>query len=147
MATYTRAARDTVAPMTSKIRNAQDSDAAAVAGLLVQLGYPTTAEQVSARLRRLEAEGGHHVLVAVAGDAIVGLATVFIRHLIQTDAPLARIAALVVDDAWRSRGVGHDLVAATEAIARTAGCERIEVTSADRRTRAHDFYLRLGYED
>jgi GNAT superfamily N-acetyltransferase len=52
---------------------------------------------------------------------------------------------MVVADGCRSRGIGGTLLASAEAIARDAGCERIEVTSADARTRAHDFYRRLGY--
>ena len=118
-----------------------------MANLLGQLGYPSTGEAVIARLARLADETGNHVLVAELDDHVVGLATVYIRHLLTTDAPLARIASMVVDDAQRSRGVGNQLILAAEVIAREAGCDRVEVTSAERRTRAHAFYRRLGYED
>lgn len=123
------------------------SDAEAIANLLGQLGYASTAESVVSRLARMASELGHHVLVAELDGAVVGLVSVFVRHLLSTDAPLARIASMVVDDSRRSRGVGHQLVMAAEALARDAGCDRIEVTSAERRTRAHAFYRRLGYED
>jgi GNAT superfamily N-acetyltransferase len=129
------------------IRRATTADATRVAELLSQLGYPTTPEQALARLDRLATEPGQTVLVAEVDGAVVGLATVFIRHLINADAPLARIASMIVDDAWRSRGIGAELVAAAEAIARDAGCERVEVTSAEDRTRAHAFYRRLGYSE
>lgn len=133
--------------MTIQIRNAASGDADAVAKLLVQLGYPSTPADVTARLDRLTSEGGHQVLVAEIDGTVVGVVTVFVRHLLSLDAPLGRIAAMVVDDARRSQGIGGKLVEAAEAIARAAGCDRIEVTSAERRTRAHDFYRRLGYED
>jgi GNAT superfamily N-acetyltransferase len=118
-----------------------------MAKLLGQLGYASTAESVVARLARMESEAGHHVLVAEVEGTVVGLASVFIRHLLNSDAPLARVSSMVVDDAHRSRGVGHHLIQAAEAFARAQGCDRIEVTSAERRTRAHAFYRRLGYED
>jgi GNAT superfamily N-acetyltransferase len=133
--------------VTIHVRNAASGDADAVAKLLVQLGYPSTPADVTARLDRLTSEGGHQVLVAEIDCAVVGVVTVFVRHLLSLDAPLGRIAAMVVDDARRSQGIGGKLVEAAEAIARAAGCDRIEVTSAERRTRAHDFYRRLGYED
>ena len=133
--------------MTIQIRNVSSGDADAVAKLLVQLGYPSTPADVTARLERMASEGGHQVLVAEIDGAVVGVVTVFVRHLLSLDAPLGRIAAMVVDDARRSQGIGQRLVEAAEAIARGAGCDRIEVTSAERRTRAHEFYRRLGYED
>lgn len=92
-------------------------------------------------------EPGHTILVAELAGTVVGVATVFVRHLLSVDAPLGRISSLVVADAKRSQGVGNRLVMAAEAIAREAGCDRIEVTSAERRTRAHAFYRRLGYEE
>lgn len=131
----------------SSVRRFKDEDVDAVAALLSQLGYPTTPEQLIARLPRMTSEPGYHILVADVDGCVVGLTTVFIRHLINADAPLARIASMIVDEAWRSRGIGGELVAAAEAIARDAGCERIEVTSAEERTRAHEFYRRLGYNE
>ena len=44
-----------------------------------------------------------HVLVAEIAGTVVGLATVYVRHLITADAPLGRIASMVVDDARRSQ--------------------------------------------
>jgi N-acetylglutamate synthase-like GNAT family acetyltransferase len=128
-------------------REATDRDAGAIAALLGQLGYPSSREDVVRRMTRMAAEPGGHALVAELDGAVVGLATVYIRHLITLDAPLARLASMVVDETVRSQGVGEQLVRAAEAIARAAGCDRMEVTSNAKRTRAHAFYFRLGYEE
>ena len=130
-----------------EIRAAQQPDAAQIAKLLGQLGYAATAEQVVARMARMAAEPGQHVLVAEVDGKVVGLTTLHIRHVISYDAPFARIASVVVDDGVRSQGIGGRLIDAVEAIARQAGCERIEVTSGAHRTRAHEFYLRRGYAE
>jgi GNAT superfamily N-acetyltransferase len=129
-----------------QIRPFASGDADAVAKLLVQLGYPSMPGDVTARIERMASEVGHQILVAEIAGSVVGVVTVYVRHLLSVDAPLGRIAAMVVDDARRSQGVGSKLVQAAEAIARDAGCNRMEVTSAERRTRAHAFYRRLGYE-
>jgi GNAT superfamily N-acetyltransferase len=52
-----------------------------------------------------------------------------------------------VSERARGQGVGSRLVAAAEAFATSRGCVRMEVTSADRRTVAHAFYLGRGYVD
>ena len=92
-------------------------------------------------------EPGQHALVAEEDGKAVGMATVIVRHVISADAPFARIASVIVDDAYRSRGIGQSLVAAAEEIAIARGCDRIEVTSGEHRARAHEFYRRLGYEE
>jgi GNAT superfamily N-acetyltransferase len=130
-----------------EIRAATAADAADLAELLGQLGYPSTAEQVVRRLERIAAHGGQHTLVADAGDGrVVGMTTLAIRYGINTDAPSARLVSVVVDEDFRSKGVGGRLIAEAERIAREAGCGRIEVTSGSHRERAHRFYERLGYE-
>jgi GNAT superfamily N-acetyltransferase len=130
-----------------EIRAAGPADASDVADLLAQLGYPATPEQVIARLARMSEEPGQHALVADVDRRVVGLATVIVRHVINADAPFARVASIVVDERYRSRGIGHSLIEAAEAIARDAGCNMIEVTSGEHRTRAHEFYRRLGFEE
>lgn len=129
------------------VRDAADGDSAAIAQLLGQLGYPALAERVPGRLRRMRAEPGQRVLVAVEGDRLVGLATVIVRHVIVDDAPFARLAALVVADDRRGRGFGRALVDAAEEYARDRGCSAIEVTSGDHRPDAHEFYRALGFEE
>jgi hypothetical protein len=56
-----------------------------------------------------------------------------------------RMTVLVVDQAARRGGVGRALVGEAEAVARAAGCVRIEVTSALHRDGAHEFYRGLGF--
>jgi GNAT superfamily N-acetyltransferase len=75
----------------------------------------------------------------------VGMATIIVRHLISRDEPFGRLASVVVRDGWRSRGIGAALLAKTEEICRARGCSAIEVTSAQTRSRAHEFYERHGY--
>lgn len=129
------------------IRTAVIADAPVVADLLGELGYPASAEQIPGRLARMLAETGQHVIVAEDDGEVVGLATVIVRHVINDDAPFARLASLVVSDTERGRGVGTAIVAEAERIARVAGCNLIEVTSGDHRPRAHDFYRMLGFEE
>jgi GNAT superfamily N-acetyltransferase len=127
------------------IREARDEDAEAISSLLGELGYPTEAASIPARLANMRADGGQWTLIAEAGGQPVGMATIIVRHLINRDEPFGRLASVVVAEEWRSRGVGAALMERTEQICRDAGCSAIEVTSAAHRPRAHDFYRRLGF--
>jgi GNAT superfamily N-acetyltransferase len=52
----------------------------------------------------------------------------------------------VSEDAQR-QGVGRVLLREAEALARSSGAVRIELTSASHRHEAHDFYRACGYEE
>ena len=84
------------------------------------------------------------VLVAVRGEAVVGLATVHILWVVNRRHEVAWLTALVVDAVARRTGVGRALVGAVEEYARQAGCERLSVTTHERRADAHSFYAGLG---
>lgn len=129
------------------IREAGSADGPQMADLLSQLGYPAEPEAIPGRLARMLAEPGQSVLVAVEDERVVGLATVIVRHVIVDDAPFARLAALVVVEDRRGRGIGRALAAAAEDIARMRGCTAIEVTSGDHRPQAHRFYVQQGYSE
>ena len=62
---------------------------------------------------------------------------------------LMRITALAVAPEYRGQGVGRALVRAAEEVARSWGCDLIEVSSGRRpeRAAAHAFYSALGFED
>jgi GNAT superfamily N-acetyltransferase len=129
------------------IRDARAGDADAIACLLGQLGYPTSRAVVSNRLARLAASGADHVLVAVLDGEPVGLVTVHTSLTIADDQSVAKLSAIVVDERYRREGVGEALVAAAEDRARAAGCSLMFLTTAERRTDAHSFYRRLGFEE
>jgi GNAT superfamily N-acetyltransferase len=122
-------------------------DAAALVPLLGELGYPATADEVTQRLARLAHEPSVALWAADAGGELVGLAAAHTVPLVTRDAPLCRIAALIVAARARGTGVGRALVEQVVRHARERGCDRVEVTSAERRADAHAFYRRLGFED
>jgi GNAT superfamily N-acetyltransferase len=142
------AERGNLATVPITIRTARADDADAVARLLTELGYPTSPSDVPRRLARMLAEPGQHVFIAETdAGQVVGLATLLIRHMLTTDAPFGRVSALVVAEQARRTGVGGALMEQAEDLARAAGCDRMEVTSAERRADAHAFYEAIGYAE
>jgi GNAT superfamily N-acetyltransferase len=128
------------------VRHAVAADTDDMARLCKQLGYPSAASAVPARLERIGTDPNARVFVALSAKAIVGLATVHLRHTINHDVPIAQLTLLVVDEANRTRGVGRALVEAAERFAREQGSNRINVTTALDRAGAHAFYERIGYK-
>jgi N-acetylglutamate synthase-like GNAT family acetyltransferase len=129
------------------IREASDDDAEAISELLEELGYPSDSAAVRRRMANMGTEGNQWTLIAEVDAEAVGMATIIVRHVINRDEPFGRLASVVVREGWRSNGIGAALLAKTEEICRAAGCSAIEVTSAERRTRAHSFYERHGFEE
>jgi GNAT superfamily N-acetyltransferase len=124
------------------IRSANQHDAAAIAALLADLGYPTAPEEVRRRLARLG--DGDRVLIADGG-----LIALHLVPRIAEGGPLARITALVVGSAHRRSGLGRALLAAAEHVASEWGCTQLEVSTALRpeRAAAHAFYRTAGFDD
>ncbi|HEY6816846.1 MAG TPA: GNAT family N-acetyltransferase [Croceibacterium sp.] len=126
------------------VRPARPGDAAALARLIGQLGYPTSAAEAAERLAAMAAEG-RAVLVAELDGAVVGCLSTSVMRVLHRPALVGRISMMVVDEALRSRGIGAALVRAAEQALAAQGCYMIEVTSHMRRIEAHRFYERLGY--
>ncbi len=119
-------------------------DAPTLADLCGQLGYPCEAEEITRRLAGLRGPAEDTVLVAEAAGRVVALMHVLgTRHLVV--APYAEVGGLVVDAAWRGRGVGAALLAAAEAWAAERGFEIMRIRSNVIREDAHRFYETHGY--
>ena len=128
------------------VRPARAGDAGAIAAVLAQLGYPVGEAAVGARLNAVAGDGRSAALVSERDGRITGVLTLHVLPVLHEPGGWCRITALVVDEAARRQGAGRELVAEAEAIARAAGCARIEVTSALHRGGAHELYRRLGFE-
>jgi GNAT superfamily N-acetyltransferase len=131
-----------------RIRKARRSDAARIAQLTGELGYPASAAQIAVRLRQLTPVSKHAVFVAETPEAdtgVVGWVHVSVAHLLESDVR-AEVNGLIVADGQRSVGAGAKLLEAAEAWARRRGCRGMNVRSNVIRERAHKFYERQGYE-
>jgi ribosomal protein S18 acetylase RimI-like enzyme len=124
------------------VRRADRHDLPGLAALLGELGYPASPEELERRLQRLDGD-----LFVAADDEPVGLAALQIMHVLQRDAPAARVTALVVRADARGSGVARALISTLEAAARAAGCDHIHVTTANHRAEAHAAYRALGFEE
>jgi GNAT superfamily N-acetyltransferase len=132
-----------------QIRLAHTTDAAAVNELLHQLGYAQDGTATTAT--RIQTWGDDDpasaAYVAEADGDLLGLVAVHICPFFERTGSWGRIVALVVSDQARGGGVGGQLVRAAESFTTSRGCVRMEVTSADHRQDAHEFYRRCGYVD
>jgi GNAT superfamily N-acetyltransferase len=126
-------------------RGLRVEDAAAVARLLEQLGYPAPVDAVERRLERLLQSEADLQVVAVDGARIVGLAGLQIGLSLEYDRPVAKLSELVVDEDYRGQGLGQALVEAVEREARARDCVLLYLTTAHRRRDAHAFYERIGF--
>ncbi|HKF16310.1 MAG TPA: GNAT family N-acetyltransferase [Candidatus Dormibacteraeota bacterium] len=126
------------------LRPAVADDAAVVAELLGQLGYPISAREALSRLSR----PGARVILGEADGEALGLLELSLQLQITHARPVARVTAMVVRDSARRRGVGRSLMERAAELARAEGCEGIELTSGlqPEREHAHRFYEALGYE-
>ena len=84
------------------------------------------------------------VALAVKGDAVLGLA-VYRWYENTYDGLKFYIDDLVTDEACRSDGVGHALIAHLEQVARKLGASGLVLDSGTQRTQAHKFYFREGF--
>jgi GNAT superfamily N-acetyltransferase len=125
------------------VRRARAADVPAVVDLLGQLGYAPQAPWV--RTWVCTTAPDDRCLVAEVAGRVVGLAHLHRVPFLTESTYRVRLTALVVDEAVRSRGVGALLLAAAERTAREMGATALELSTSDRRLRAHRFYERHGY--
>jgi RimJ/RimL family protein N-acetyltransferase len=130
-----------------EIRPARLSDAAALAHLLTELGYPQDAERARAQLGLWAGDPRGTVLVADVDGAPAGVIAAHVVPSFGGRGPFVRVVALAVDSTRRRARVGGRLLAAVEEWAAVMDCSDIEVTSRRSRDDAHAFYRAHGFED
>ena len=127
------------------IRSAVPADAAAVARLSSQLGYPVEAQALATRLAVLVSSELDAVYVAMDPQGnVVGWIHGAEQVLVESG-PRCEILGLVVDEAARRGGIGRQLLEAVEQWARGRGLPEMSVRSAVTRAESHPFYEQLGY--
>jgi GNAT superfamily N-acetyltransferase len=132
------------------VRSARGGDIPALTALLAQL-FAIEADfaidpAVQARgLELLAARPDAVILVAEMAGRTVGMCTVQLTASTARGGLSAGLEDVVVDQAWRGRGIGRALLAAAEAWARNRGALRLALLADETNLPALDFYDRLGF--
>lgn len=127
-----------------RVRPATTADAAGIARLATELGYPSSEDEMAVRLDRLLRSGSHFVAVAEDPPTLVGWVAAERRLLLESGTRV-ELVGLIVSASARRSGTGRALVAAAEAWALEQRVEIISVRSNVARLESHPFYERLGY--
>jgi GNAT superfamily N-acetyltransferase len=140
--------------MSLSFREAGRADAAALASLSGELGYPVSAAEMEERLEATARYPDHAVLVACDADGaavpgapaqpVIGWIDVGVVFHLQSGR-YCEIGGLVVTAPARGKGTGKALVAQAEKWAAAKGLTRVLVRSNAVREGAHRFYVREGY--
>jgi len=133
------------------VRPASPTDEAAVLDLIEELFAPPGSrppgyrrERAAAAFRGTLEDPEADVLVALDGERIVGLASVYVDvHTIRFGRR-CWLEDLVVTEAERGRGVGRRLLDAATEWARAQRCTHLGLVSAAARRDAHRFYVANG---
>jgi len=133
------------------VRRASDADWDDLLSLLSQL-HPAEAalnpasQDIRESWRQIKTEPKRALLVAEIGGRLVGTIDCFVTaNLTHGGRPYATIENLVVDAAYRRRGVGAALVAAVVSRAQSARCYKVQLLSNRTRREARSFYEKVGF--
>lgn len=129
-----------------RVRRARAADAAAIAALASQLGYPSSSSQARKRLTRILRDRIHAAFVAENSEGeVVGWVHAFVYRLLESDT-MAEVGGLVVDERFRGQGVGKLLMQRVESWASARDMKSVYLRSNIIRKSTHAFYKSLGYE-
>lgn len=129
------------------IREAKENDAPAIKELLIQLGYSTLDVDATNQKISTYSQDTYTLLVTEVDGRVTGFISLHWFDIFHSPGKIGRITAFCIDEKHRSRGHGKQLLKAAEELLITKGCTKLEVTSNERRTRTHQFYLDCGYKE
>ncbi len=128
-----------------ELRPAAEDDLEVVLGLLSQ-SSESSMELAPAVFRRIRQYPNYKVYLALAGERVVGtFALMLMDNLGHMCAPIAIVENVVVDAAWRRKGIGRSMMAKAADLGREGGAYKLILTSNTRLREAHMFYEALGF--
>lgn len=139
--------------MTLKIREARHRDLAAIVAMLAddELGRgrenPDDLAHYDLVFGEIEGDSRNAIMVAEKGDKILGCFQItYITGLSRQGAARALVEGVRTHKDARGQGIGEAMMKHAVEMAKARGCALVQLTSDKTRTRAHDFYKRLGFK-
>jgi len=131
-----------------KIRSATPEDFGRICELLQQLWPEKKIDKGGLKtvmIRALRSSQDIYLCAEFDGT-IAGFCSLAVKNSLWQEANIGIISEMVVDEAFRKRGIGTALLGTIIDTARQRGCRRIELDSAFHREAAHRFYAKAGFE-
>jgi GNAT superfamily N-acetyltransferase len=130
------------------IREAELTDVPALSGLMNELGYSTTENEMLARFRNIQSHTDFKTFVAMIDTQVVGMIGLTRNYSYEENGIYVRVLALVTSYKLRQNGIGKRLMQVAEDWAKEIGANKILLNCGNREERkvAHSFYKKIGYE-
>jgi ribosomal protein S18 acetylase RimI-like enzyme len=141
--------------MTLAFRRAEPADVPDIVRLLAEDSLGQAREQVGdaaaadylAAFAEIDADPHQELVVAVQEGRVVGcMQLTTLRYLSHRGGTRLQVEGVRVDRERRSRGIGEAMMRYAIERARESGCHLVQLTTNAKRTDAHRFYRRLGFE-
>jgi len=134
--------------MDATIRKATENDFEKVYPLLEQL-WPNK-ELDRAALKIVFNRGVHsntdELFCLEYSDEVIGFCAYAIVNNLWQAGYISYMYAMVIDEKYRGKGFGTMLIKESLKDSKAKGLKRMELDSAFHREKAHEFYLKLGFE-
>jgi len=130
------------------IRKATESDFEKVYPLFEQLWPNKELDKTALRIvfNRGVNSDTDELLCLVYSDELIGFCAYAIVNNLWQAGYISYMYAMVVDEKQRGKGFGTMLINESIKDSKAKGLKRLELDSAFHREKAHEFYLKLGFE-
>jgi GNAT superfamily N-acetyltransferase len=129
-----------------EVRSIAPADAERINELSAQLGYSLPVSATIERIKEIMASVDHIAFVAITDGKIVGWIHGFKTLLLESE-PFIEIGGFVVDENFRSQGIGGKLVQRIKDWSRDKNVYDLRVRSNVKRSGAHRFYISQGFAE
>ena len=132
--------------MQQVIRPATQADASTITELSYQLGYKISIEDTLANIATISNSGSDIIRVATINDVVVGW--IQVSCLVRLESGIfCEIVGLVVDEKFRGRGIGPQLLNVAKEWCKQKRCNKLKVRSNVVRIGTHCFYTNAGFKE
>jgi len=133
--------------MKVNIRHPEMGDAAIIAALSKELGYPNATQEMTAELiGEISRDNRSIIFVAVHENVVIGWVQAILTTRLESGT-FAKITGLIVTEKWRSKSVGSQLVKFVENWSVNQNVYTLKVRCNVKRADAHRFYLRQEFKE
>ncbi len=131
-----------------EIRKYDSADLSQFSGLISELGYPTSVDEMEIRMKRIESISNYYTFVAVKNEILIGMIGITLHTTYTNNDVKVQITSLVTKEEYRGQGIAKLLIKHVEEWSLSIGSKFIYLLSgiSEEREKAHMLYKSVGYD-